>query len=167
MHATIAVDDQQPIRRRASVIVVGNVGFLLANIQLIPDARADDGKLDVLVASPRTFRDWVRLTTRVLTRRRQPDDQLDRLTGRKVTISVEERDQFQLDGDTVGECSTLTAEVVPGALRLRVPKQISELTTGNGEVSAAAGSGRSQQPGARPLSRATFAAKSRPRRTPG
>jgi diacylglycerol kinase family enzyme/membrane-associated phospholipid phosphatase len=167
MHATIAVDDQQPFRRRASVIVVGNVGFLMANIQLIPDARADDGKLDVLVASPRTFRDWVRLTTRVLTRRRQPDDQLDRLTGHKVTISVEERDQFQLDGDTVGECTTLTAEVVPAALRLRVPKQVSELTTSNGEVSAAAGSGRSHLRGARALSRATFAARSRLRRTPG
>jgi len=167
VHATIAVDDQPPFRRRASVIVVGNVGILMANIQLIPDARADDGKLDVLIASPRTFRDWVRLTTRVLTRRRQPDDQLDRLTGRKVTISVEERDQFQLDGDTVGECSTLTAEVVPGALRLRVPKQVSELTTGNGEVRAAAGFGRSHPSGVRALSRATFAARSRPRRTPG
>jgi diacylglycerol kinase (ATP) len=167
LNTTIAIDDQQPFRRRASVIVVGNVGFLMANIQLIPDARADDGLLDVLIASPRTFRDWVRLTTRVLTRRRQPDDQLDRLTGRKVTISVEERDQFQLDGDTVGECSTLTAEVVPGALRLRVPKQVSELATGNGEVSAAAGSGRRQQQGARALSRATFAARSRPLHTPG
>jgi diacylglycerol kinase (ATP) len=140
MHATIAVDDQQPFRRRASVIVVGNVGFLMASIQLIPDARADDGKLDVLVASPRTFRDWVRLTTRVLTRRRQPDDQLDRLTGRKVTISVEERDQFQLDGDTVGECQTLTAEIVPAALRLRVPKPVSELTASDGEVRAVSGS---------------------------
>jgi diacylglycerol kinase (ATP) len=167
MHATIAVDDQQPFRRRASVIVVGNVGFLMANIQLIPDARADDGKLDVLVASPRTFRDWVRLTTRVLTRRRRPDDQLDRLTGHKVTISVEERDQVQLDGDRIGECTTLTAEVIPAALRLRVPKQLSELTTSNGEVGAAAGSGQGHLPGAWALSRATFAARSRQRRTPG
>jgi len=166
MHATIAVDDQQPFRRRASVIVVGNVGFLMANIQLIPDARADDGKLDVLVASPRTFRDWVRLTTRVLTRRRQPDDQLDRLTGRKVTISVEERDQFQLDGDTVGECQTLTAEIVPAALRLRVPKQISDLAKSDGEVSAVAGSGRTHRPGAVPVSRATSVARSRLPSTP-
>ena len=113
MHATIAVDDEPPVKRRAHLIVVGNVGFLLANIQLIPGARADDGKLDVLVASPRSLRDWVRLTTRVLTRRPKPDEQLDRLTGRRVTITVEERDQFQLDGDTVGECNTLTAEVVP------------------------------------------------------
>jgi diacylglycerol kinase (ATP) len=166
MHATIAVDDQQPFRRRASVIVVGNVGFLMASIQLIPDARADDGKLDVLVASPRTFRDWVRLTTRVLTRRRQPDDQLDRLTGRKVTISVEERDQFQLDGDTVGECQTLTAEIVPAALRLRVPKPVSELTASDGEVRAVSGSGRSQLTDALMISRANSAARSRPRRIP-
>jgi YegS/Rv2252/BmrU family lipid kinase len=166
MHATIAVDDQQPFRRRASVIVVGNVGFLMASIQLIPDARADDGKLDVLVASPRTFRDWVRLTTRVLTRRRRPDDQLDRLTGRKVTISVEERDQFQLDGDNVGECQTLTAEIVPAALRLRVPKPVSELTASDGEVRAVSGSGRSHSTDAPTISRATSAARSRPRRTP-
>ena len=166
MHAMIAVDDQPPIKRRASVIVVGNVGFLLANIQLIPGARADDGKLDVLVASPRTLRDWVRLTTRVLTRRRQPDSQLDRMTGRRVTITVEERDQVQLDGDTVGECNRLTAEVVPGALRLRVPKQLSELTTGNGQVNSATRSGRFHLPGAQAVSRAASAARSRLRRTP-
>jgi YegS/Rv2252/BmrU family lipid kinase len=166
MHATIAVDDQPSIRRRASVIVVGNVGFLMANIQLIPGARADDGLLDVLVASPRTVRDWVRLTTRVLTRRRQPDDQLDRMTGHRVTITVEERDQVQLDGDTVGECNRLTAEVVPGALRLRVPRQLSELTTGNGDVSSETRSGRVQLPGARAVSRAASAARSQLRRTP-
>jgi diacylglycerol kinase family enzyme/membrane-associated phospholipid phosphatase len=166
MHATIALDDQPPFRRRAHLIVVGNVGFLLANIQLIPGARADDGMLDVVVASPRKLRDWVRLTTRVLTRRPKPDDQLDRLRGRRVTITVEERDQFQLDGDTVGPANRLTAEVVPGALVLRVPKTVRELTTGNGEVSTLTRSGRIHVPGAHAVSRATSAARSRLRRTP-
>jgi diacylglycerol kinase (ATP) len=166
LHATITVDDQPSIRRRAHVIVVGNVGFLLANIQLIPGARADDGLLDVLVASPRTMRDWVRLTARVLTRRPKPDNQLDRLTGRRVTITVDERDQFQLDGDTVGDCNRLTAEVVPGALLLRVPRPVRELTTGNGQVTSVAGSGRVNMPGAAAVSRAASAAKSRLRRTP-
>ena len=166
MHATIAVDDQPPIRRRAHLIVVGNVGFLMANIQLIPAARADDGMLDVLVASPRTLSDWVRLTTRVLARRRQPDAQLDRLTGHRVMITVEERDQVQLDGDTVGECNTLTAEVVPGALRLRVPRPVHELTTGNGQVTSATPTGRMRVPGVRVVSRAASEARSRLRRTP-
>jgi diacylglycerol kinase (ATP) len=166
MHATIAVDDQPPFRRRAHLIVVGNVGFLLANIQLIPGARADDGRLDVLVASPRTLRDWVRLTTRVLTRRRQPDDQLDRLTGHRVTITVDERDQFQLDGDNVGECSTLTAEVVPGALRLRVPRPLTEPAPVDGAIASATRPRHLAVPGAPAVSRATSAARSRLRRKP-
>ena len=134
LHATITVDDQPAIRRRAHVIVIGNVGILQANIQLIPGAQADDGILDVLVASPRTARDWVRLTTQVLTRRRREDAQLDRLTGRRVTIMVEERDHYQVDGDTVGECNTMIAEVLPGALTLRVPRTARLIaTSGTGE----------------------------------
>jgi diacylglycerol kinase (ATP) len=121
LHTTIQVDDDPPLRRKAHVIVVGNVGYLQANIPLIPDAKYDDGLLDVMVASPRTATDWVRLTTRVLTRQRRSDEQLDRITGRKVTITVEERDQYQLDGDTVGECGRMVAEVRPAALVLRVP----------------------------------------------
>jgi diacylglycerol kinase (ATP) len=166
MHATISVDDEPPIRRRAHVIVVGNVGFLMANIQLIPGARADDGILDVVVASPRTLRDWVRLTTRVLARRRQPDDQLDRLKGRRVTITVEERDRVQLDGDTVGECNTLTAEVVPAALRLRVPRPANEPSIANGVPAQATRSGRVSVPGMTAVNRATSAARSRLRRSP-
>jgi diacylglycerol kinase family enzyme/membrane-associated phospholipid phosphatase len=122
LRTTIQVDDEPAVKRRAHVIVIGNVGFLQGNIALIPDARPDDGILDVLVASPRTAADWVRITTRVLTRRKRPDAQIDRFTGSKVTITVEERDQYQLDGDTVGECQTMVAEIVPGALILRVPR---------------------------------------------
>lgn len=122
LHATIQVDDEPPLRRRAHLIVVGNVGYLQANIPLIPAAKPDDGLLDVLVASPRSPADWVKLTAKVLTRRKGEDEQLDRLTGRKVTITVEEGDQYQLDGDTVGTCSSMVAEVEPGALLLRVPR---------------------------------------------
>lgn len=122
LQATIQVDDDPPFRRKAHLIVIGNVGFLQANIHLIPDAQPDDGLLDLLVASPRRVADWVRLTTRVLTRRDRPDEQLDRLTGTRVRITVDHPDQYQMDGDTVGECTSMTAEVEPGALTLRVPR---------------------------------------------
>ncbi|HEY5821947.1 MAG TPA: hypothetical protein VIT20_08220, partial [Propionibacteriaceae bacterium] len=124
LHTTIRVDDGPTLRRKAHIIVLGNVGFLQANIPLIPDAKPDDGLLDLMVASPRTARDWVRITTQVLTRQRREDAQLDRITGRKVTIEVEESDQYQLDGDTVGVCTSMVAEVVPGALTLRVPRTL-------------------------------------------
>ncbi len=136
-HATIQVDDAEPFKRRAHVIVVGNVGYLQANIPLIPDAKPDDGLLDVMIASPRSARDWVRLTSRVLTRRKRPDDQLDRITGRKVRIEVDEADQYQLDGDTVGACSLLEAEVLPGALTIRAPRVAR--TVAPAEAAASAG----------------------------
>ena len=118
----VQVDDAPPVERLAQVIVVGNVGFLQGNLPLIPDARPDDGLLDVLIASPVTFRDWARVVTRVVTRRRRGDEQLDRFTGRRVTITVDRRDAYQLDGDTAGECRTMTAEIRPGALVVRVPR---------------------------------------------
>ena len=131
LNTTIEMDDGPPMKRRAHVIVIGNVGYLQANIQLIPDAKADDGLLDVVIASPRGLRDWVRLTTQVLIRRHRPDDQLDRLTGRRVKITVDHPDHYQMDGDTVGECTSLVAEVQPGALLLRVPRLRREITAGS------------------------------------
>jgi diacylglycerol kinase (ATP) len=131
LNTTIEMDDGPPMKRRAHVIVIGNVGYLQANIQLIPDAKADDGLLDVVIASPRGLRDWVRLTTQVLIRRHRPDDQLDRLTGRRVKITVDHPDRYQMDGDTVGECTSLVAEVEPGALLLRVPRLRREITAGS------------------------------------
>jgi diacylglycerol kinase (ATP) len=136
LNTTIEMDDGPPMKRRAHVIVIGNVGYLQANIQLIPDAKADDGLLDVVIASPRGLRDWVRLTTQVLIRRHRPDDQLDRLSGRRVKITVDHPDHYQMDGDTVGECTSLVAEVQPGALLLRVPRLRREITAGPSAIAA-------------------------------
>ncbi|MGI8459508.1 MAG: diacylglycerol kinase family protein [Propionibacteriaceae bacterium] len=122
LHATIQVDDDPPFKRKAHVIVVGNVGYLQANIPLIPDARADDGLIDLIVASPVGVRDWVRIFTQVMTRRRD-DPQLDRMTGRRISITVDEGDHYQMDGDTEGHCHTMVAEVRPGALTIRMPRR--------------------------------------------
>jgi diacylglycerol kinase (ATP) len=121
VHATITIDGSEPIRRRAHVLVLGNVGYLQANIPLIPDAKPDDGLIDLLIASPRKPTDWPRLIARVLTRRDRSVDELDRMTGSKIKIEVAEGDQFQLDGDLAGECHTMTAQILPGALNIRVP----------------------------------------------
>jgi diacylglycerol kinase (ATP) len=147
LNTTIEMDDGAPMKRRAHVIVIGNVGYLQANIQLIPDAKADDGLLDVIIASPRGLRDWVRLTTRVLIRQRRPDDQLDRLTGRRVKITVDHPDHYQMDGDTVGECTSLLAEVEPGALLLRVPRLRREIAAGSSAVAGDPSTNGASPPG--------------------
>jgi diacylglycerol kinase family enzyme len=44
---TVRVDDGEPVRRRARCVVVGNAGLLPSGFTLLPEARLDDGRLDV------------------------------------------------------------------------------------------------------------------------
>ncbi|TDT29103.1 bifunctional phosphatase PAP2/diacylglycerol kinase family protein [Naumannella halotolerans] len=120
--ASVQIDDHPPVSRRLSVAVIGNVGFLQAGIELFPDARPDDGVLDVILASPRTLRDWARILTTVLAVR-GTDEHLVRRRGKRISITAEEPVAYQLDGDTIGHARRLVASVDAQALTLRVPDQ--------------------------------------------
>jgi YegS/Rv2252/BmrU family lipid kinase len=117
---TVQLDTNRPVRRNAMVCVIGNVGRLQGNLTLIPGASPDDGLLDLYIASPRQFRHWVKLALRLITRRAKKDDQVDQHKGKSVRIIIDGKDNYQLDGDVVGESTTLFAEIQPGALAICV-----------------------------------------------
>ncbi|HYJ67988.1 MAG TPA: diacylglycerol kinase family protein [Nocardioidaceae bacterium] len=118
----ISVDDAEPVRRRARTVVIGNVGAITGGIPLIPDARIDDGLLDVVVVAPVRTWGWLALLWRVLTRRRRTDHRLDRMRGRSVVIRAEKPTPRQLDGDTIPDGQEIRAEVLAGTLLVRVPR---------------------------------------------
>jgi diacylglycerol kinase family enzyme/membrane-associated phospholipid phosphatase len=118
----ISVDDAEPVRHRARTVVIGNVGAITGGIPLIPDARIDDGLLDIVVIAPRRTWGWLALVWRVLARRRRTDDRLDRLRGRRVVIRAEKPTPRQLDGDTIPDGQEIRAEVLAGTLLIRVPR---------------------------------------------
>jgi diacylglycerol kinase family enzyme/membrane-associated phospholipid phosphatase len=117
----ISVDGAEPVRRRARTVVIGNVGHLQAGIPLLPDARIDDGLLDVVVIAPRQLLGWFGLTWRVVTRHPGTDERLDRYTGRSVVVRADHAIPRQLDGDTVGAGRELRASIELGRLVVRVP----------------------------------------------
>lgn len=119
-HARVQLDDQEPFDREAILLLVGNVGYLQAKIPLLPDARPDDGRLDLLIASPRSARAKLKLIAEVLFRRHAADSDFDLLSGKRVSVTVDGGEMYELDGDSEGRASTLVAEIVPGALRVRV-----------------------------------------------
>ncbi|MFI6830833.1 diacylglycerol kinase family protein [Kribbella sp. NPDC050241] len=119
----LTLDDEEPIERRVRTVVIGNVGMLQANIPLLPDARPDDGLLDVVVIAPRRVTQWPIVLWRLMTRTNRTDMYLERFTGRKVEITAAVDVQRQLDGDPIGPGRSLTAEIEPGALLARVPKR--------------------------------------------
>ena len=120
---TVQLDTNRPVRRNAMLCVIGNVGTLRGNLTLIPGASPDDGLLDLYIASPRRFRHWVKLALRLITRRAKKDDQVDQHSGKTVRIIIDGKEDYQLDGDVVGESTTLFAEIQPGALAICIPTQ--------------------------------------------
>jgi diacylglycerol kinase family enzyme/membrane-associated phospholipid phosphatase len=119
----ITLDEELVMERRVRTVVVGNVGMLQANIPLLPDARPDDGLLDVVVIAPRRVTQWPIVVWRLMTRTNRADMYLERFTGRKVEITAAVDVQRQLDGDPIGPGRSLTAEIEAGALVARVPKR--------------------------------------------
>ncbi len=118
----ISVDDGPFTRHRALTVVVGNVGYLTAGIPLLPDATIDDGELDVVLVSPRRFVSWVPLLWRVFSKGKRVDDELNRMTGRKVVLRTAHDTARQLDGDPIGPGKEIRAECVHGRLLVRVPR---------------------------------------------
>lgn len=121
-----------------SAILVANCGLLPGNIQFLPDARVDDGILDIAVLQPKGVLGWLTIWRRVtwengVLRRSavgrrmiaQTDSMNERvmttLRGADIRIVVEHVQQFELDGDEFGQVRSVVLRADPGALIVRVP----------------------------------------------
>ena len=120
IRVTITLDGGRPMHRRVRTVVVGNVGKLQGNIPLLPDAKPDDGILDVVVIATRNVLDWARVGGRVLRRADVPDRRMERFTGKHVLIEASHTQPRQLDGDVIEDGRTMDITVEPGALKVRV-----------------------------------------------
>ncbi len=121
MTVELRFDDGAPVSRRARCVVVGNVGTLQAGLRLLPDARPDDGLLDVVVLSPRGLHSWVRVVLHLLSRQRSDDHAVERFRAARVELAADAPQPAQLDGDPDGDVTRLVLGVEPGALVVQVP----------------------------------------------
>jgi YegS/Rv2252/BmrU family lipid kinase len=119
----LRLDDGEVIARVGQGVLVGNLGRLQGGLPIMPDARPDDGLLDVAVLRTRTLPDWVRLAARVLLRRRRKDPELEVFRAARVEVRCDRPQPVERDGEPAGAADHLVVEVVPAALILCVPKQ--------------------------------------------
>ncbi len=115
----LTFDDAEPVRRRLRSVIVGNCGELTGGVRLMPEARIDDGRLDVVVVAPRGVWGWMAVTGTVLTRSRRGHPVVEHFTCHRVEIRAERPLHVQLDGDPAGLARVLRAEVRAGALLVR------------------------------------------------
>jgi YegS/Rv2252/BmrU family lipid kinase len=128
MRVTVRVDGEPPRSRTVRTVLVGNVGRLQGGLELLPDATPDDGVLDVALVAPRSVKDWVVLVARGLTRRHKSDRKLELLRGRRIEVAMRHAEPRQVDGDLIDDGAALVAEIDPGAVVVRVPRDHPEET---------------------------------------
>lgn len=118
---TTVMDDAEPQTRPVGLALIANVGMLQAGIQLLPQARPDDGLLDLVCADAGGPVGWAGIAGQVMTGASQIGG-VDRAQGRQVVLTTSEPRPYQVDGDTLGTCRRLEASIVPGALKIMLPR---------------------------------------------
>lgn len=120
-----------PKEQHARSVIVGNCGTLQGNLQLLPDARLDDGILDAVVLAPNGVTGWLSVILDLATRQRRGHRRMVRTTGTSITVITRDPVETQIDGDPKGAKRGLSTRVLPSALTVRVRAERSGSSAGS------------------------------------
>jgi diacylglycerol kinase (ATP) len=102
-------------------VLVANTEYHNGGMNLLPGASPDDGILDVLVVGDVTKRDLLVAFPKLYRGTFLPHPKAELLRGRTVTVEADTPLPIELDGEQPGT-TPVRFEVMPGALRVRVPR---------------------------------------------
>jgi YegS/Rv2252/BmrU family lipid kinase len=120
VRTSLRADGGPVLRRRASSVIVGNVGSLQGGVALLPEARPDDGLLDLMVLTAHGWAGWLALIVDVLLRRGRTRH-IARVQFRQLRVDLDRPQLWELDGEVMGSTRALLIVVRPGTLLVRVP----------------------------------------------
>ena len=116
----VTVDDEV---RHGKMIdaMVANGRYVAGGMMMLPEAEPDDGLFEVLLFGDVTKRDLVFTLPKTYRGKHLPHPRLEVLRGRVVTVEAPEPLPIEIDGEQPGT-TPARLEILPGALRLRVPR---------------------------------------------
>ncbi len=119
VEAEITIDGHV-VEGRTLLVSVNNIQRYGGLIEVAPEARLDDGLVDVFVFKGLGIGYALRHVVRVLSRRYLDDPEVVHRQGRRVEVRTEKPLWVQVDGDPIGTTPVIM-EVVPRALRIIAP----------------------------------------------
>jgi diacylglycerol kinase (ATP) len=122
VQAAVEVDGRRFFRGRASCVLVGNVGRVLGGVEVFPQARPDDGRLEVGVVTAANPAEWLRTLGRVAAGRdpeRSPF--VEMTTGTSLRIRFDRKLPYELDGGARPAAKDLRIKVHPHSVTICVP----------------------------------------------
>ncbi|MGY2744587.1 diacylglycerol/lipid kinase family protein [Arthrobacter sp. UYCu723] len=118
--AKISIDGQHPVRRRIRSVMVGNCGKIMGGVEVFPDAKLDDGILDVVILAPAGKLGWLTVLAGVFGRKNSKNTSVEYFRGKSAEIELDHGQEFQLDGDHTGKAKHLKVTVEHEALTVRM-----------------------------------------------
>lgn len=129
------VDGGREHSLHAHTVIIGNCGTLAAGILLLPEAKPDDGLLDVVMMRPKGFWQWTRVglrlaiggilhrwkSGRVILRTAPALQALHYIQARTLAIRFDQPQRIQLDGDDFGMVLAATITLQRAGLTIRIP----------------------------------------------
>ena len=103
-------------------VIVANGQWHGGGMKLAPDAKPDDGLFDVVLIGDVTKLDFVTTAPKLYSGRHVTHPRVEVLRSATVTVDAAEPLPIELEGEQVGT-TPARFEIVPGALRVRMPAQ--------------------------------------------
>jgi diacylglycerol kinase (ATP) len=119
----IEVDGAEWFNDLASCALIGNLGQVVGGISAFPDARPDDGVLDIGVITADSGLDWLRTVSRSLVGDPSRSPFIRMTTGRSFDIRTSEPLLYELDGSERSTTTHIKTKVKPQAITVCVPER--------------------------------------------
>jgi YegS/Rv2252/BmrU family lipid kinase len=120
--AEIEVDGLDWFDGQATCILLGNVGDLFGGVTVFPDARPDDGQLELGVVTAEGVVQWIRTLARTAAGDPTRSPFVRATKAQKVKVRLDRKVRYELDGGDRTKVKAFKVRVEPGALRLCVPR---------------------------------------------
>jgi diacylglycerol kinase (ATP) len=134
VRATVEVDGERFFKGRVSCVLAGNVGTILGGIKAFPEARPDDGLLELGVVTAKNPVEWARTFGKLARGRAKESRFADVTRGTKFTIRFDRKVPYELDGGARPARKDMRIKARPGSITICVPAKA-------GAVSAATAGG--------------------------
>ncbi|MDR1200110.1 MAG: diacylglycerol kinase family lipid kinase [Tannerellaceae bacterium] len=117
--------DNQTIREKAFLVACANASQYGNNAYIAPHANIQDGKMDITILSPFTPLDIPPLAVQLFTKQIERSSKIKTLTASQVTIIRQKEGLMHLDGEPIMAESRIDISIIPKALKVITPEQIS------------------------------------------
>jgi YegS/Rv2252/BmrU family lipid kinase len=117
----VEINGRKWFKGSATCVLVGNMGEVFGGISAFPDARPDDGRLNVAVVTADSVVDWARTLARTAVGKATSSPFVRTTTAEEIEVRLDTKSPYELDGGDRPKTKRLTFHVEPAAITVCVP----------------------------------------------